>query len=233
MTGPSRDDVVRPGSVPGSMRLPGTTRATGDGSPVSSESVPGTRRQSARGRARTVVVAGTAGGVGTTTVAALVWDAVVRRGGTPSASDHTEGALAARLPVHARGAASHDAALTVHDLGAHATGPGDVFRVPENSAVLVAPASPAGLEAIRRALHRLTALGDGGGPTSTVVVVTEPFGRPRADDVVRVVTGEHPGVSVVRLPADPALAGSGALRPADLLPSTLRAAEAVVDRLGL
>ena len=68
----------------------------------------------------------------------------------------------------------------------------------------------------------------GGRELSSVTVA-----RDVVDDVVRAVTGEHPGVSVVRLPADPALAGSGALRPADLLPSTLRAAEAVVERLGL
>ena len=233
MTGAGRDDVVRPGSVPGSQRPTSPTRTPPGRGPVSPESAPGTRRQSARGRARTVVVAGTAGGVGTTTVTALVWDAVVRRGGTPSASDHTEGALAARLPVDASGAPPRDAVVTLHDLGAHATGPGDVFTAPESSAVLVTPATPAGLEGIRRALSRITAHGEGEGPAATVVVVTEPFGRPRADEVVRAVTGEHPTVSVVRLPADPALAGSGALRPARLLPTTLRAAEAVVDRLGL
>lgn len=179
------------------------------------------------------MVAGTAGGVGTTTVAALVWDALARRGGHVGASDRTEGSLAARLPTDAGASLSSGALLGVHDLGAHATGPGDVFLVPENSAVLVTPASPAGLDSIRRALRRLAELGESRGPTATVVVVTEPFGRPRHESVVRAVTTEHPTVSVVHAPADPALAGSGPLRRAALLPTTLRAAEAIVDRLGL
>jgi hypothetical protein len=231
VTGPGRDDVLRPGSAPGSVGLPTPSRGSREGAVGAPAFVPGTRRQSSRGRARTVVVAGTAGGVGTTTVAALVWDAVVRRGGTPGASDHTEGSLAARLPAAASEAPSRGPSVTLHDLGAHATGPGDVFR--ENSAVLVTPASPAGLEAVRRVLRRLADLGDAGGPTAVVVVVTEPYGRPRADAVVRAVTGEHPTVSVVRLAADPALAGWGALRPAALMPSTRQSAEAIADRLGL
>ena len=175
----------------------------------------------ARGR---ILVAGTAGGVGTTTVAALVVNRLAGGPeGPPRVLDHTAGDLGLRL-------AAGDAAETtddrlVHDLGAHAFSlGGPALGDPRVVLVLVSAATGVGCEL---AAAGLTAVRDAGGPAAlgrTVLVLSGALGRHR-------ITHQAAGLAtrgaraVVLLPADLALAAGGRLPLARLRGVTRRAVD--------
>lgn len=99
-----------------------------------------------------VTVAGVAGGVGTTTVTALLWWALTTYSShAVGLSDHGGGALAARLP---RATPSPAPGLVLHDAGAVAlTG----RLATSGPLVLVCSATEPGIQATASALHELTA----------------------------------------------------------------------------
>lgn len=163
-------------------------------------------------RTARVVVAGVSGGVGTTTLAALVAHAVAQaRPGRVQLVDHTGGTLAERAGAAPGGegwAGPARAQVSVECAGASALLPGDTaVRASEVVPVVVAPWHPAGLRLAERAAAAL--------PGALVVAMDTTGSHPRT----RSVESAH-GV-----PHDLALAVPGAFREAALAAPT---AEAVV-----
>ena len=165
--------------------------------------MPGPRRSAAR-RARSVLVAGVAGGTGTTTVAALLVDAVGGRlGVVVQATDHSGGELAARLP--SLGPAT--SRVTVHDAGAHVGPAAALAATPESSLVVVGRATPDGAADVRAALTEIAAEPD---PTllgRAVVVLVDRAPKPATIDLRPVREAGVAGVLVLR--SDRALARPG------------------------
>ncbi|WP_422935430.1 hypothetical protein [Sinomonas sp. P47F7] len=187
---------------------------------VSTPGGPTARRAPSRGA--TVVVAGTAGGVGTTTVAALLVRALAERGAPVGASNHTLGGLGSRIVPGDLG--DRPAPLDVHDLGPHALTATELLLSETTVPVIVTRASSAGARAALRALERLA-------PDAALVVAsTSPRRRP--DACLDAVLSQRPGTSAIALPYDDALALPGSLRPEGFAPSTRDAVRRLGDLLG-
>lgn len=188
--------------------------------------MPGPRRSAAQ-RARTVLVAGVAGGTGTTTVAALLVDAVGGRlGVVAQATDHSGGELAARLP--SLGPAT--SRVTVHDAGAHVAPAAALAATPENSLVVVGRATPDGAADVRAAL---TSIADEPDPTllgRSVVVLVDRAPKPAAIDLRPVRDTGVAGVVVLR--ADRALGRPGRIETAGLGRPTIAAVSELLSALG-
>lgn len=172
-----------------------------------------------------IVVAGTAGGVGTTTVAALLFEALRRAStvGAPVLYDHSGGDLGARLPNGDDVSAIEDT-VAVHDAGAHASRAGvEALASPADVLVLVAPATPAGLADADRVLEAATRRSGRTASTRTMVIVNTPF----TDDVSAAALEDfrvhHGHSTVLRLPADRALAIGGRIPNSRLAAGTRRA----------
>lgn len=188
--------------------------------------MPGSRRAAAQ-RARTVLVAGVAGGTGTTTVAALLADAVGGRlGVVVQATDHSGGELAARLttlqPATSR--------VTVHDMGAH-VGPAAVLAAtPENSLVVVGRATADGAADVRAALASLAAAPDPTLIRRSVVVLVD---RGAAHDPVDTRRLSDTGVSAVLvLRADRALGRPGRVQVGAISDTTITTVSGLLTALG-
>lgn len=150
---------------------------------------------------RHVLVAGAAGGVGTTTVAALLAAAHVADGGSVALVDHSGGSLAARLPTAWTSPGVAD--LTVHDRGAH---PGPAGASLEGLAdavlVVVSSATPAALTLLPRVLDQVS-----GQATQRPVhlVLAQVHGRYRGS----IGHLSKPPVGTSSLPRDDELAADG------------------------
>ncbi|WP_420368221.1 hypothetical protein [Curtobacterium sp. L1-20] len=187
---------------------------SGPGPATAVPPMPGSRRAALQ-RARMVLVAGVAGGVGTTTVAALLADAVGGRlGVTVQATDHSGGELAARLP-RLEAATSR---VAVHDAGAHPGPAAALSAAPERSLVVVGRATADGVADVRTVLATLpdtdpTLLG------RSAVVLVDRASRPTAVDPAAL---RETGVgAVLVLRADRTLARPGRIAVDRLTPSTI------------
>lgn len=179
-----------------------------------------------------VVVAGTAGGVGTTTAAAMVFDGLrASASGAPALHDHSGGDLGERL-ANGDEVARVDPLVAVHDLGAHALGPGvDVLADPHDVLVAVAPSTPLGF---REAGALLADVADRFGVPAvrrTVLVLNAPFGRYRDAPAVEALRGRYERLNVIELPRDPALAAGGRIALPRLAPRTRRAQHVLGHRV--
>ena len=196
--------------------------------------VPGARR-AAVPRARTVLVAGVSGGTGTTTVAALLADAAgVRHGGADQgggaqrgvvqASDHSGGALAARLP-RLDAATSRD---TVHDAGAHVLPAARLAAAPEDGLVVVGRTTPDGAQDARAALDALTGADAALLPRTVLVLVSRNPRTPQPDLAPLQAVGL---AAVVVLPWDRTLARPGRIAPSSLSRATAQVVDTVLTAL--
>lgn len=132
-----------------------------------------------------VTVAGVAGGVGTTTVAALLARVLDGVGGC-RVEDHGGGRVAAvaALPgtgPGGRAAGTQEAGLVVRDAGPHALTPDADLLSQTDALVVVCRADPLGLSAAETAVDLLTA----GRPGARGRVVVAVVGRRAARDVLR------------------------------------------------
>lgn len=188
--------------------------------------VPGSRRAAVQ-RARTVLVAGAAGGTGTTTVAALLADAVGGRlGVVVQATDHSGGELAARLPT-LQAATSR---VTVHDMGAHVGPAAALAATPENCLVVVGRATGDGVADARNVLATIADTPD---PTllgRSVVVLVDRSAEPSTVDTRPVRDTGVAGVFVLR--ADRTLGRPGRIEVAGLGRSTITTVSDLLAALG-
>jgi hypothetical protein len=172
-----------------------------------------------------VVVAGTTGGVGTTTVAALLFDGMRARPlGAPQLLDHAGGDVGGRLP-NGDEVSAVDPLVRLQDAGRHAARVGlDVLARPHDVLVVVAPRTSLGF-ADARALMAGVEEGTGvQGRRRTVLVLNAPFGPVRDADELEALRAAYERRGVHALPRDPALAVGGRIAMPRLGRPTRRAA---------
>ena len=160
------------------------------------------------GRVR-LLLAGTAGGVGTTTVTALLFAAARDLGAAaPRLLDHTAGSLGRRL-ANGDQAPSIDDGRVLHDLGPNAVTVG-VAEMSDPGAVLivVSAATPVGCQLAGETVQAVRLAHGPDALPRTVLVVVSVFGR---SSIARPLAGlASSGVrAVLQLGADPALAIGG------------------------
>jgi hypothetical protein len=174
------------------------------------------------GAAAEVAVVGTAGGVGTTTVAALLFAELAGGpGGGPRLLDHAAGQLEGRLAVHDRAATRHPETV-LHDLGPRGHGLG-LDRLHDAVVVLVAPATPAGTGSADEALTRIDQLGGSAALARVLVACVEVFGHHRLGSALVEVRSRLGEDRVMLVPRDRALAAGGPIPTVRLAPRTRQA----------
>ena len=166
-----------------------------------------------------ILVAGTSGGVGATTVAALLFAAMNSDPhGAPLLLDHSAGELGLRLP-DGDDVAKVDSKLTLHDLGPHAAAAVPRLADPRTVLILVVPATPAGCAAAERVVA----------PVSerqlrrVLVAAVGVFGRHRIGPRLQELGRRVGARSVILLPQDLALAAGGRIPSIRLATHTVRA----------
>jgi hypothetical protein len=174
-------------------------------------------------RTTTVHVAGTAGGVGTTTVAALLFAALSQDVlGAPQLYDHAAGELGLRLPEGDDVRLVHPG-LALHDYGAHAAAAVERLMDPHAAVVLVTAATPAGCAAADRVLDEIVSAHGVSQLRRVLVAVVGVFGRHRIRPQLRTL-GDRVGTrSVILLPQDLSLAAGGRIPLVRLATDTVRA----------
>lgn len=155
-----------------------------------------------------VVVAGVAGGVGTTTVTALLFSALSGPTG-PALSDHSGGELGARLTAGDE-VVEVDETLTLHDLGPHAdTALLDLLAQPAVFGVVVVAATPSGFAAAHRLLGSIRSRHGSPGMRRSFVVAVGVFGRHPTSRAAEGLQNDFGRGIVVVVPQDRALAAGG------------------------
>jgi hypothetical protein len=171
----------------------------------------------------TVHVAGTAGGVGTTTVAALLFAALSQDVlGAPQLYDHAAGELGLRLPEGDDVRLVHRG-LALHDSGAHAAAAVERLADPHAVLVLVTAATPAGCVAADRVLDEIVSAHGVSRLRRVLVAVVGVFGRHRIGPQLRALGDQAGSRSVILLPQDMSLAAGGRIPLVRLATYTLRA----------
>jgi len=174
-------------------------------------------------RAKHVLLAGTGGGVGTTTTTALLFTALAVDGVAPELLDHTGGELGLRLTAGDE-VRSVDATLTLHDLGPHAFWAArDALASPDAFVVVTTAATPAGLAAAERFLAEVRSVHGSGGLRRVLVAAIGVFGRHRVTRLVERLHDTYGRRLVVVIPQDVALASGGRVPQNRLRPDTRRA----------
>jgi hypothetical protein len=184
-----------------------------------------------------VVVAGTAGGVGTTTVAALLFARLSgdplsnESSGAPQLLDHSGGDLGPRLP-EGDDSASLDRNLAIHDLGPHALGEAvALLSDPGVILVMVTASTPGGLAVAERALGQIRDVHASSGVQRTLVVAVGVFGRHRVQAQSERIQNHFGRNGVVLLPQDAVLAPGGRIPLARLSAETRRATKQLANLL--
>jgi hypothetical protein len=170
-----------------------------------------------------VIIAGTAGGVGTTTVAALLFAAMsVDRGGAPQLLDHSGGVLGLRLPEGDE-AVAIDPSVVLHDLGPHALVEG-VNRLADQLSVLVVvgAATPAGCAQASQLLEEVTERYGSSELRRVIVALVGVFGRHRIGREIAELRARAGTRSVVLVPQDLSLAAGGRIPQIRLTTGTRR-----------
>lgn len=164
------------------------------------DAIPGLRR---------LLVAGTAGGVGTTTVAALLFAELREVGDAPFLIDHTGGNLGPRIPGGDEVPAV-DHRFRLHDLGRNVAAAVAELRDPGATLIMVTAATPLGrtlADEQLRLVGQRRPTGDQDSPSQVVVVQVECFGRRTRRQVPD--TAGTPIRGQVLLPLDDVLAAGG------------------------
>jgi hypothetical protein len=182
-------------------------------------------------RTTTVHVAGTAGGVGTTTVAALLFAALSQDVlGAPQLYDHAAGELGLRLPEGDDVRLVHPG-LALHDSGAHAAAAVERLMDPHAAVVLVTAATPAGCAAAARVLDEIVSAHGVSQLRRVLVAVVGVFGRHRISPQLRGLVDRVGTRSVIFLPQDLSLAAGGRIPLVRLSTYTVRAQRQLASML--
>jgi hypothetical protein len=178
----------------------------------------------ARPAAIQVIIAGTAGGVGTTTVAALLFAAMSadRGAAAPQLLDHSGGVLGLRLPEGDEAVAINPS-VVLHDLGPHALVEG-VDRLADQLSVLVvvAAATPAGCAQAGQLLEEVKERYGSSELRRVIVVLVGVFGRHRISREIAELRARAGARSVVLFPQDLSLAAGGRIPQIRLTTGTRR-----------
>ena len=183
-------------------------------------------------RATTAVqVAGTAGGVGTTTVAALLFAALSQDVlGAPQLYDHAAGELGLRLP-EGDDVRQLNPGLGLSDCGAHAAAAVRRLGAPNTVLVLVTAATPSGCAAAERVLDGIVSLHGVTQLRRVLIAAVGVFGRHRVSAQLRAI-GERVGTrSVILVPQDSSLAAGGRSPLIRLSTHTVRAQQQLASVL--
>lgn len=174
-------------------------------------------------RTTTVHVVGTAGGVGTTTVTALLFAALSQDVlGAPQLYDHAAGELGLRLPEGDDVRLVHPG-LVLHDSGAHAAAAVERLADPHAVLVLVTAATPAGCAAADQVLDEIVSAHGVSQLRRVLVAVVGVFGRHRVSSQLRALGDRVGSHSVILLPQDLSLAAGGRIPLVRLATYTVRA----------
>lgn len=187
---------------------------------------------SVRGSSWRLLVAGTAGGVGTTTVTALVFSTLRDRSPeAPVLLDHTAGTLGARL-ADGDEVRQLDQRLVLHDLGRQGV-PVGIAALADQAVVLivVAAATPIGCVLAQEAVTAVAAEHGADGLSRTVLALVGVHGRYRIARHVRDITATPDLRGVVVVPRDLALAAGGRIPLARLTRPTRAAVDELLDLL--
>jgi hypothetical protein len=173
-------------------------------------------------RTGVVQVAGTAGGVGTTTVVALIFAALSQDVlGAPQLYDHVAGELGLRLPEGDE-VRLVNPGLGLHDCGAHAAAAVERHADPQTVLVLVTAATPGGCAAADRVLDEIVSRHGAHQLRRVLVAAVGVFGRHRIGAQLRAL-GDRVGTrSVILLPQDLSLAAGGRIPLVRLTTHTVR-----------
>lgn len=157
-----------------------------------------------------VVVVGTTGGVGATTVAALLFDRLRARPlGAPQLLDHAGGDIGDRLP-NGDEVRAVDPLVRLQDAGRHAARIGlEVLAHPHDVLVVVAPRTPLGVADARALLTAVDERTGIQGRRRTVLALNAPFGPVRDAAELEALRTQYERRGVHALPRDPALAVGG------------------------
>jgi hypothetical protein len=185
---------------------------------------------------REVTFAGTAGGVGTTTIAALTFSELGGdRSGAPALLDHSAGDLGRRL-AEGDETIMINSRIALHDLGAHAFDAG-LDRLADRSAILVAvtAATPAGFALAWELVEMINERRGLAGLRRTLLVCVGVFGRHRTRTRAEELRRRVGWRSVVVFGQDRSLAAGGRVPLARLTSKTQQAstelAEVIRSRL--
>ena len=174
-------------------------------------------------RTTTVQVAGTSGGVGTTTVAALLFAALGQDVlGAPQLYDHAAGELGLRLPEGDE-VRLVNPNLALHDCGAHVLAAVERLADPQSVLVLVTAATAGGCDAAERALDEVVSRHGVSQLRRVLVAVVGVFGRHRIGPQLRALGGRVGTRSGILLPQDISLAAGGRIPMIRLTTQTVRA----------
>jgi MinD-like ATPase involved in chromosome partitioning or flagellar assembly len=170
-----------------------------------------------------VVIAGTAGGVGTTTVTALLFTAMSSGGVTPQLFDRSGGELGIRLTAGDE-AREVDLSVTLHDFGPNAFDAAlDELERPDTIVLLVTAATPAGLASAERFLTAVRSRYSAGGIRRVLVAAVGVFGSHRVGSLVEKLHESFGHRTIVVIPRDVALAVGGRIPQNRLSAETRRA----------
>ena len=174
-------------------------------------------------RTTTVHVTGTAGGVGTTTVAALLFAALSQDVlGAPQLYDHAAGELGLRLP-EGDDVRLVNPGLALHDSAAHLAASVERLVDPQAVLVLVTAATPAGCAAADRVLDEIASRHGVSQLRRVLVAAVGVFGRHRIGLQLRALGDRVGSRSVIFLPQDLTLAAGGRIPLVRLATHTVRA----------
>lgn len=184
-----------------------------------------------------IVLAGTSGGTGTTTIAALVFESLRHSlEGAPVLYDHSGGDLGTRL-TNGDDVADLDDSLALHDLGPHAfTGGVDSLEAPHDLVIAVTPSTPSGLDTAASLLTAASARFGAAGTSRLLVVANgshgDAGGTRTAARGIAALRDRYGQGSVVLFPRDEALAIGGRIPLTRLALATRRGQAVLAQRTG-
>ena len=187
----------------------------------------------AQPRGLMITVAGTAGGTGTTTVTALLAEAITQRTGIPvCAIDHAGGVL------HTRLATTHPASrFIVHDLGPLATIVAQGIPAPYDRTIIVTSLDTDAADLALDSLRHLTANTPTAPPdqqtTQHLIIVNTTSQHKPAQPATSRLQAQAPGAAVITLAWDPALATTGPIDHTNISAGTIDTIARALQLIGV
>jgi hypothetical protein len=166
-----------------------------------------------------LIVAGVAGGVGTTTVVAMLF---AELSPAPLLIDHSGGDLGGRL-TGGDDTPTIDDLLTLHDIGAHPAKLLETLEEPDTLGLIVTSTTEAGFVLAHRTLASIRERYGSGGISRVLVATVGVFGHHRTARRSDAIRAEFGPKIIVVFPQDVALAAGGRVPQNRLSPQSVEA----------